>query len=312
MDSQELSNRTDADSQALGTLGKIYDGLSFTKTGSISKSLGNSLQLASSNFSNWFNSEAYNLKKRIFNENMNELKEKIDAIPEEMVCEVHPEVGVPIIEKLSYVTNEGIKKAYMNLLTKASSKETFNLAHPSFEGIIGRLSADEVRIIEFLKGKSELKFLQYQLETSKNLETKESKLFYRKRFATGIEFEVELEFANNIEAYTFNLMAIGIFSHTTGMLEPVDYFNLLRDTYEVYEECLNEKIKSSQENPFLDHLIELLPTLRDDEEIMVTHEQIRAEAQFQSESQFSHITVEQGCFDITPFGMLFIKACTDS
>ena len=248
----------------------------------------------------------------IFNENMNELKEKIDAIPEEKVCEVPPEVGVPIIEKLSYVTNEDIKKAYVNLLTKASSKETSNLAHPSFEGIIGRFSADEVRIIEFLKGKSELEFLQYQLETSKNLETKESKRFYRKRFATGIEFEVELEFPNNIEAYTFNLMSLGIFSHTTGMLEPADAFNVLRDSYEVYEECLNEEIKSSQKNPYLDYLIELLPTLRDDVTIMVTHEEIREEAQYLSESQFSHIIVEQGCFEITPFGMLFIKACTDS
>ena len=69
---------------------------------------------------------------------------------------MNPQIGVPIIEKLGYITNDEIADLFTNLLTKASSVDTVNLAHPSFVQLIERLSVDEARIIKYLFNKEDI------------------------------------------------------------------------------------------------------------------------------------------------------------
>ena len=72
-------------------------------------------------------------------------------VPPEDVSEVPPEIGVPIIEKLSYVTNEELRKLYIELLAKASIKEENDKAHPNFINIINSLSPDEANLLSYFK-----------------------------------------------------------------------------------------------------------------------------------------------------------------
>ncbi|WP_153392906.1 Abi-alpha family protein [Chryseobacterium vaccae] len=99
-----------------------------------------------------------NFEKRLL-----DYKEKLNQIPEEDIIEVNPQIGVPIIEKLSYTTNDNIAEMFLNLLIKGSSIKTANIAHPSFISIIERISSDEAKIINYLKHKDYIPYISYKL-----------------------------------------------------------------------------------------------------------------------------------------------------
>lgn len=75
--------------------------------------------------------------------NLEKYSERIKDTPVEDISEVPPEIGIPIIEKLSYVTNEELRDLYVELLAKATIKEENDKAHSSFINIINSLSPDE-------------------------------------------------------------------------------------------------------------------------------------------------------------------------
>ena len=83
-----------------------------------------------------------------FTKRLNEYKDKLEQIPDEKRCEVHPQVGTPIIEKLSYTTNEEIADLFTTLLANASNVDMVNTAHPSFVNMIERMSPDEARLLK--------------------------------------------------------------------------------------------------------------------------------------------------------------------
>ncbi|WP_297338401.1 DUF4393 domain-containing protein [Algoriphagus sp.] len=142
-----------------------------------------------------------------YEKHMNSYKEKLNEIPEEEICEVPPEIGIPITEKLTYTTNDEIADLFTSLLTKASSEKTINQAHPSFVQLIERLSVDEGQIIRYLKGKAEIPCI------SQRLHQKDKKGYIEvKKRLTGIEVYLRLTFPRNIKTYLDNLESMGIIS----------------------------------------------------------------------------------------------------
>lgn len=148
-----------------------------------------------------------------FEKRLNDYKQKLETVPEEELCEVNPQIGTPVIEKLSYTTNDEIADLFTNLLTKASSIKTVNIAHPSFVQLIERLSADEARIIKYLKGKDYIPcitFRAHMKETGKGF-------FEILKNGTMIQFKVELLFSQNISIYLDNLVSIGVLDIAHGL-----------------------------------------------------------------------------------------------
>lgn len=141
-----------------------------------------------------------NFKKRI-----TEYEQKLEAIPEDKRCEVHPQVGTPIIEKLSYTTNDDIADLFTTLLANASNVDMVNTAHPSFVTMIERLSPDEARIIKYLKGKDEIQYCDFRGNA-----LKEDGYNTIMEHVNLIPQEVHLSFPNNVNAYLANLVSLGI------------------------------------------------------------------------------------------------------
>lgn len=83
----------------------------------------------------------------IFQRNMDRFRESLVNIPEEDIQPVAPEIGVPILEKLTYVSDEALSEMFLNLLAKGSEARTADEAHPAFIGIINSLSPEEARLI---------------------------------------------------------------------------------------------------------------------------------------------------------------------
>ena len=89
-------------------------------------------------------------RKLNFEKRLNEYKEKLEQIPKEKRIEVDTQIGTPIVEKLTYTTNDEIADLFTTLLANASNIDTVNRAHPAFVDIISRLSTDEAIIIHYL------------------------------------------------------------------------------------------------------------------------------------------------------------------
>lgn len=80
--------------------------------------------------------------------NLNKYRQKLEDIPEENIQSVVPEIGVPILEKLMYVSDDTLVELYTELLAKASDKEQCGSTHPSFVNVIYNISPKESQILE--------------------------------------------------------------------------------------------------------------------------------------------------------------------
>lgn len=220
--------------------------------------------------------------KKVFKENMDRLREKLNDIPEEKVCEVPPEIGVPVMEKLTYVTNEQIREAYINLLNKASSVDTALLAHPGFTGIIDKLSTDEAKILKHLRGQDSIIFVSYKIDMTTGYHP-------QKKFATGLEMVIPLDYPQNIDVYLSNLVNIGLLENQAGLHKTDEkQYDDLRRNYASYEAKLEKTVngaKMAKENPALPEEVK------------------------RSLPDFQKWSFDKGFFEVTPFGKLFINAC---
>ncbi|MCA5006811.1 DUF4393 domain-containing protein [Sphingobacterium bovistauri] len=163
-----------------------------------------------------------------FEKRLNEYKEKLEKVPEDDICEVNPQIGTPLIEKLSYTTNDEIADLFTNLLIKASSTKTVNLAHPSFVQLVERLSVDEARIIKSLKGKDIIPCITFRAHMKE-----QSKGFYEiLKNGTMLQFDIELLFPQNISTYLDNLTSMGVLDISHGLHKMDD--NIYNSIYENY------------------------------------------------------------------------------
>lgn len=147
-----------------------------------------------------------NLKKRF-----DEYAQKLDSIPEDKRCEVHPQIGLPIIERLTYTTCDEIADLFTSLLASASSTDTANTAHPAFISMIERMSPDEARILEYLKDKENIEYCD--INARSNQTSGYNTIF---EHVTMIEDDVALIYPKNTNAYLANFVSLGILRDEKG------------------------------------------------------------------------------------------------
>lgn len=147
-----------------------------------------------------------NLEKRL-----DEYAQKLHSIPENKRCEVHPQIGLPIIEKLTYTTCDEIADLFTNLLASASSIDTANTAHPAFISMIERMSPDEARILEYLKDKEDIQYCDINAYSNQN-----SGYDTLAEHVTMIEEDVALIYPKNTNAYLANFVSLGILRDEKG------------------------------------------------------------------------------------------------
>ena len=141
----------------------------------------------------------------ILRANLEAFRERLEDLDLEDVVPTAPEVGVPVADKLAYVTDAGLGGLYLNLLAKAAGAETAYLAHPGFVPMIGSLSPDEAVLLP--RFEKELPFLEARL-------TNRSAGSWRtlNPILTSLEDEAELVFPENLVAYLSNLEGLGLIS----------------------------------------------------------------------------------------------------
>lgn len=248
-----------------------------------------------------------NEKSRIyFKNNIEKYEEKLQKEKDFTLIDVPEYVGLPILDKFTYLNQEDLSEAFTNLLTKASFSETINLVHPAFITTLNNISADEAKLLFHLKDKVEIPFIDVILDkqvekipapddlNQSGRKTREQlqlqiKYAYQDRQQvkmnvawnlTGLEKEVELSFPENIDLYLENLEFHGIIKY-----ERTYYHEIQIDTYnkletQVYSQTISD-IKSELEKV----MKEQPPEIK------------------------SEIRIVKGFIEFTEFGKKFLAAC---
>ena len=210
-------------------LGQIYQDLAHPSVKAVGCALGTVFEFSTSIL---LPVKLLNEKFKLnFTKNLNDYKKKLDSVPEDKRCEVHPQIGTPIIEKLTYTTNGEIADLFTTLLVNASDMDMVNKAHPSFVNMIERLSPDEARIIKYLKGRTDIQYCDFR-----GIVKVGSGYRVVKEHLTLISKEVDLYFPDNINAYLSNLVGMGILFDMSGsyVTDPTIY-DRIKEVYRFEE-----------------------------------------------------------------------------
>ena len=205
-------------------LGQVYADVAQPSVKAIGAALGTVLEFSTSIL---LPVKLLNEKFKLnFTKRLEEYKEKLEQIPEEKRCEVHPQIGTPIIDKLSYTTNDEIADLFTTLLANASNVDMVNTAHPSFANFIERLSPDEARIIRYLNGRDDIQYCHFKADM---LNSPGFKNIYE--YLTLVPLEVSLDYPQNINVYFSNLVSLGFI---------VDMVSVYRVDDTIYNKIIKE------------------------------------------------------------------------
>ena len=207
-------------------------------------------------------------------DNLNRYRIELENVSEDEVTPVRPELGVPISEKLAYVSDGQLTQLYINLLSKASTMQTADCAHPSFVNIINNLSPDEALLLKELHTVQAIPFI-----SASAFKKQDREYIIISEILTGLETVIPISFPRNIVAYFSNLEGLGLVSirRETHIANDSLYKRLEEQYYATCKEALKDL--------YWDKFQEELP-----------------------EGLFT-VAFKKGNILLSPFGKLFTHAC---
>lgn len=152
--------------------------------------------------------------------NFEEFAEKISKHSIEEVQPLRPEIGIPILDKLSSTVDSDLRELFLNLLTSSCIESRSEYCHPSFAHVLGLLSPDEARLLKSWRKSSSIPYLSIGRSTKKG--TQEIQNF-------SLLVPGDIEFKSNFEVYMNNMSGLGILEYTTEkwMSDPSNYSDLI-------------------------------------------------------------------------------------
>lgn len=144
--------------------------------------------------------------KLLLEANLQRYREKLASVESEQVIPVSTEIGVPLAEKLGYVSDSDLRELYTTLLAKASNKQTVGHVHPSFVNILSNISPDEALLIKELAEVSLQPFVSVRLVNPVDgLWIEVADIYFESKYSE------QLGFPENLPAYMHNIKGLGLF-----------------------------------------------------------------------------------------------------
>ena len=166
-------------------------------------------------------------------ENLRKYQRKLASTSPDDIVEVAPEVGVPLAEKLSYVTDVHLSELYVSLLAAASTSQTVELVHPSFVNVLNNMAPDEALLLQGFGGPE---FVIPSISPCWRSVTENDTIYFSRTHALiSNELTSKLRFKNSVPAYLANLEGLGLLEiDPEGDLSaPVNAYDELNATWKV-------------------------------------------------------------------------------
>ena len=141
-------------------------------------------------------------------ENLRKYQRKLANVSTDDIIELAPEIGVPLAEKLSYVTDDHLSDLYVALLASASTSQTVELVHPSFVNVLNNMAPDEAILLQAFSGPE---FVIPALSPCWRSEAENDTIYFsRANVLIPDEFTSSLRFMTSLPAYLANLEGLGL------------------------------------------------------------------------------------------------------
>ena len=135
--------------QASGAITEAYEDLvqpSAKPIGTVISLLPRTARLALMKWEKWIINGEVCLEKTA-----EALREKVEHIPEDRLCEPDAYVAVPALQRISYsFDSDELRDMYANLLAASMDSASKSGVHPSFVEAIGQLTPDEAKFLKKL------------------------------------------------------------------------------------------------------------------------------------------------------------------
>lgn len=89
-----------------------------------------------------------------------EIAERFSKIPEEDIVDVRPEIGNPIMDRLSITEDPTLRAMFVELLAKAADRSSADCAHPSFTKVIENITPDEAKLLEIWRDHQTVAYIE--------------------------------------------------------------------------------------------------------------------------------------------------------
>lgn len=177
--------------------------------------------------------------------NYQKLSEKINDIPKENIKQAEPEIAIPLMEKLSYTSNEELANAYSSLLANACNKEKIDLIHPGFIQKIQNMAPDEIKILEYIR---QNKYFDIPYIIFKSVENKSGNYKNLSIPLSGLDKKLNLN-PYNIIIHINNLISLSILSDNLGHYK-IDstLYDSLKSLYQEDEKIYLESTQKLEEH----------------------------------------------------------------
>ncbi|MDD2266666.1 DUF4393 domain-containing protein [Sulfuricurvum sp.] len=197
--------------------------------------------------------------------------EKLENIVEENIKQVEPEIAIPIMEKLSYTSNEDLANVFANLLANASNKSKVDLIHPGFIQKLNSLAPDEARLLEYFKeNPGDISYIIFKAVNSTDASYRELSLKL-----TGIEKKLNLT-PKQVVIHLENLVSLSILQDNNGLFRTDDeIYNKIKREYTNDEERYQNDVLNKKYKPM------------------------------------DTLDIDKSFYSITSLGRIFIEACTN-
>jgi hypothetical protein len=155
--------------------------------------------------------------------NLEIFRSKLENIPIENITSVSAEIGVPILEKLTYVVDATISDMFIELLAKASNNETVSFAHPNFIKILEAISPDEANFVSSIFAEHrEIETVIPAIEIRLNNDNPNTGWSAVIEGYISHNYKKNLRYPDNLNEYLSNLISLGVLKlQMNRRLEPV-------------------------------------------------------------------------------------------
>ena len=132
------------------------------------------------------------------------LKRVADRVPEERRIEAPPQIVGPALAQMRFLEEDSeLWQAFEELVTKSVDRDTIDLVHPAFIQLVAHLSADEARLLRYLRTKHILIVDELDLRA-------DNRRFENQRIISHDIPENELSQPKQFDLYVLHLTSLGL------------------------------------------------------------------------------------------------------